>query len=143
MSLDIGAYFAQGQALVEQALTTGGTHVKGQRGEDVTSVDPDTLETIVTAAPVTVADTVALLVPQAGGGNGAQPYPGTVRSDTHFKLMLPVAIEDVLIGDVYTVLQCRDARMVARKFKVTAIPDSSAGALRDLTVVAHPDTGQV
>jgi hypothetical protein len=42
------------------------------------------------------------------------------------------------------VLTCRDPRLaVARQFIVKAIPDSSAGAIRDLTVVAYPETGQV
>ncbi len=124
-------------------MTTGGTTVKGQRGQDTVTVDPDTLEETVTLATVTVADTVALLVPQSGGANG-QPYPGTVRVDNAWRLVLPVAVTDVLVGDVYTVLACRDPRLsVSRKFIVKAIPDSSAGAIRDLTVAAFPETGQV
>ena len=124
-------------------MTTGGTRVKGQRGQDTVTVDPDTLGETVVLATVTVADTVALLVPQAGGVSG-QPYPGTVRTDNQWRLILPVAVVDVLVGDVFTVLACRDPRLsVSRKFIVKAIPDSSAGAIRDLTVVAYPETGQV
>jgi len=143
VSLDLGPLFARAQSLAEQAMTTGGTTVKGQRGQDTVYVDPDTLEEIVIPATVTVADEMALLVPQSGGVNG-QPYPGTVRSDTNWRLVLPVAVVDVLVGDIFTVLACRDPRLsVSRKFIVKAIPDSSAGAIRDLTVVAYPETGQV
>ena len=143
MNLDLGPLFARAQSYAEQAMTTGGTRVKGQRGQDTVTVDPDTLEEIVILAEVTIADTVALLVPQSGGANG-QPYPGTVRSDTNWRLVLPVAVVDVLVGDIFTVLACRDPRLsVSRKFIVKAIPDSSAGAIRDLTVAAYPETGQV
>jgi hypothetical protein len=143
VSLDLASLFARGQSLAEQAMTTGGTRVKGQRGQDVVTVDPDTLAETVVLATVTVADEMALLVPQAGGING-QPYPGTVRSDSQWRLILPVAVTDVLVGDVFTVLACRDPRLsVSRKFIVKAIPDSSAGAIRDLTVAAFPETGQV
>jgi len=143
VNLDLTSVFARAQSLAEQAMTTSGTTVKGQRGKDTVTVDPDTLEEVVVAAPVTYPDEVALLVPQSGGSNG-QPYPGTVRSDTNWRLLLPVAVTNVLIGDVFTVLTCRDPRLtVARQFVVKAIPDSSAGAIRDLTVVAYPETGQV
>lgn len=144
MNLDLASVFARAQSLAEQAMTTSGTTVKGQRGKDQIDVDPDTLEvTVLVEAPTTYPDVVALLVPQAGGANG-QPYPGTVRSDTNWRLLLPVATTNVLIGDVWTVLTCRDPRLtVARQFVVKAIPDSSAGAIRDLTVVAYPETGQV
>jgi hypothetical protein len=143
VNLDLASVFARAQSLAEQAMTTSGTTVKGQRGKDTVMVDPDTLEEVVVVAPVTYPDVVALLVPQAGGSNG-QPYPGTVRSDTNWRLLLPVAVTNVLIGDVWTVLTCRDPRLaVARQFVIKAIPDSSAGAIRDLTVVAFPETGQV
>jgi Family of unknown function (DUF6093) len=143
VNLDLTSVFARAQSLAEQAMTTSGTTVKGQRGKDLVTVDPDTLEEVIVAAPVTYADEVALLVPQAGGASG-QPYPGTVRSDTNWRLLLPVAVTNVLIGDVWTVLTCRDPRLtVARQFVIKAIPDSSAGAIRDLTVVAYPETGQV
>jgi hypothetical protein len=144
VNLDLTSVFARAQSLAEQAMTTSGTTVKGQRGKDTTTVDPDTLKvTVLVAAPVTYAGTVALLVPQSGGASG-QPYPGTVRSDTNWRLLLPVAVTNVLIGDVWTVLTCRDPRLtVARQFVVKAIPDSSAGAIRDLTVAAYPETGQV
>jgi len=143
VNLDLGPLFARAQSLAEQAMTTSGTTVKGQRGKDTVTVEPDTLEEVVVVAPVTYPDEVALLVPQAGGANG-QPYPGTVRSDTNWRLVLPVAVVDVLVGDIFTVLACRDPRLsVSRKFIVKAIPDSSAGAIRDLTVVAYPETGQV
>lgn len=143
MSLDLNALFGRAQSLAEQAMTTGGTRVKGQRGQDTVTVDPDTLEEVVVVAPVTYADENALLVPQSGGVNG-QPYPGTVRVDNAWRLVLPVAVVDVLVGDIFTVLACRDPRLsVSRKFIVKAIPDSSAGAIRDLTVAAFPETGQV
>jgi hypothetical protein len=143
VSLDLASLFARGQSLAEQAMTTGGTRVKGQRGQDTVTVDPDTLEETVILAEVTIAATVALLVPQAGGASG-QPYPGTVRADNVWRLILPVAVTNVLVGDVFTVLACRDPRLsVSRKFIVKAIPDSSAGAIRDLTVAAFPETGQV
>jgi Family of unknown function (DUF6093) len=143
VNLDLTSIFARAQSLAEQAMTTSGTTVKGQRGKDLVTVDPDTLEETVVLAPVTVADTVALLVPQSGGANW-QTYPGTPRSDTNWRLILPVAVTDVLVGDVFTVLTCRDPRLsVARQFVIKAIPDSSAGAIRDLTVAAYPETGQV
>jgi hypothetical protein len=144
VNLDLTSVFARAQSLAEQAMTTSGTTVKGQRGKDTTTVDPDTLKvTVLVAAPVTYADVVALLVPQSGGASG-QPYPGTVRADNQWRLVLPVAVTNVLVGDVFTVLTCRDPRLsVSRKFIVKAIPDSSAGAIRDLTVAAYPETGQV
>jgi hypothetical protein len=143
VNLDLASIFARAQSLAEQAMTTGGTRVKGQRRQDTVTVDPDTLEETVVLATVTVADTVALLVPQSGGANG-QPYPGTIRADNAWRLVLPIAVVDVLVGDVFTVLACRDPRLsVSRKFIVKAIPDSSAGAIRDLTVAAYPETGQV
>ena len=145
MSLDLNALFGRAQSLAEQAIATSGTRVKAQRGHDKTTVHADTLvETVVTAAPVTYADVDAILVPQAGGANGQQPYPGTVRADNQWRLVLPVTTTNVLVGDVFTVLACRDPRLsVSRKFIVKAIPDSSAGAIRDLSVVAYPETGQV
>jgi hypothetical protein len=143
VNLDLASIFARAQSLAEQAMTTSGTTVKGQRGKDLVTVDPDTLEEVIVLAPITYNNEVALLVPQAGGANG-QPYPGTVRSDTNWRLVLPVAVTNVLVGDIFTVLACRDPRLsVSRKFIVKAIPDSSAGAIRDLTVAAYPETGQV
>jgi hypothetical protein len=53
-------------------------------------------------------------------------------------------VTDVLVGDVFTVDASRDPRLsMGAQFKVKAIPDSSAGVIRDLSVVAHPAAGQV
>jgi hypothetical protein len=143
MNLDLTSLFGRAQVLAEQAMTTSGTRVRGQRGQDSVTVDPDTLAEVVIPAPVTVADSVALLVPQSSGASG-QPYPGTVRTATAWRLILPVAVTDVLVGDIFTVTTCRDPRLaVGRKFIVKAIPDSSAGAIRDVGVDAFPETGQV
>ena len=144
MNLDLGPMFAAGQHLAEQAMDTGGTRVSGRRGPDRTEVDPDTLEETTVAAAVTVTDSAALLVPSTGGQGGAQPYPGTPRADNQWRMILPVAITDVLVGDIFTVTASRDPRLVlGRRFAVKAIPDSSAGVIRELSVSAHPSTGQV
>lgn len=138
MNLDLGPLFDQGQALVEQALATGGTRVTGRRGEDHVDTDPDTFEETTIEAPTTVANSVALLIPQGGGPQG-QPIPGTPAADTAWRLILPVAVTNVAAGDIYTVDACRDPRLAAgAKFKVVAVPDSSAGALRTLIVTAKP-----
>ncbi len=144
MNLDLASLFDQGQALAEQAMITGGTRVSGRRGPDRGEVDPDTLEEAVVAAATTVADSIALLIPQAGGAGGQEPYPGTPRADTQWRLILPVEVTDVLVGDIFTVLACRDPRLaLGAKFKVKAIPDTSAGVIRDLVVLAKPVAGQV
>ncbi|HEY8881930.1 MAG TPA: DUF6093 family protein [Dermatophilaceae bacterium] len=138
MNLDLGPLFAQGQDLVEQAMATGGTRVTGRRGEDSVDIDPDTLVETVVLAEVTVANSVALLVPQGGGPQG-QPIPGTPAADTAWRLILPVAVTNVAAGDIYTVDACRDPRLAAgARFKVVAVPDSSAGALRTLIVTKVP-----
>jgi len=144
VNLDLGPLFSLAQTLAEQAMNTGGTRVSGHRGPDLVEVDPDTLEETTIAAAVTVADSVALLVPSTGGQAGAQPYPGTPRADNQWRMILPVAITDVLVGDIFTITACRDSRLaLGRSFAVKAIPDSSAGAIRELSVSAHPATGQV
>lgn len=138
MNLDLGPLFAQGQDLVEQAMATGGTRVTGRRGQDSVTTDPDTFEETVVPAPVTVANSVALLIPQGGGAQG-QPIPGTPAADTQWRLILPVAVVNVTAGDIYTVDASRDPRLAAgARFKVVAVPDSSAGALRTLIMTKVP-----
>lgn len=134
--VDLSPLFAIGEALVRDAVRTGGTTVRLETR--VTTRDPDTLRD--TVATTVLGTHPALVVPAGNVNATTDPVPGVELRPGDWKVVLAPDVTPPPVGAWVVVEASRDLHLPGMDAKVLGHSISSAGAV--LLVFARPGPAQ-
>jgi hypothetical protein len=129
VAVDLGAVFDVAGARLDELVAKSGTVVDLLRGGDpaAAQVDPVTLAPTASPAVAYALNRAALVTELAGPTDGLPARPANPGDAMIVLTRSGGVLPDVQDRDVVAVVECRDARLVGRRYLVGEVRGGTAG----------------